>query len=135
MKSPYQQITETLQHLTREGVAADWSDAVALRRASMTINRWQQLECGDSNDYQSWHVERDEVTGKPYMVTHPHKGSASRRAYPDKEAGAMKRIKAICERLNCHYYIQGDCRGESLYISICPMTAQDYHRAACIVTA
>ena len=61
------------------GVSLD--DAAKLRRISMTLHRWHELECGDSNDYASWCVVRGKKTGKlfeyedsgkPYMERHAH---------------------------------------------------------------
>lgn len=45
-------------------------EADALRRISMTLHRWFELECGDSNSYASWAIERDEADDKPYMIRH-----------------------------------------------------------------
>ena len=104
------------------------SEAEKLRRISMTLHRWHELECGDSNDYASWAIERDgdEPDSKPYMVRHSHTGGKSTR-YPiaDRETGARKRLDAIIERINKPYrfpfhqlsaYVQGDPRGAALYI-------------------
>lgn len=78
-------------------------EADALRRISMTLRRWFELECGNSNDYASWAIERDEETGKPYMVTHYHHSGSSkpnRRLIADREKGARKRLLAIIEARN-----------------------------------
>ena len=93
------------------------SDAFALRRISMTLHRWHELECGDGNDFASWSVERDEVTDKPYMVTHQHSGGHRRRPTPDREKGALKRLAAIMAKYpGKREYVQTDPRGASLYV-------------------
>lgn len=91
--------------------------AMALRRYAMALDRWNELECGDSNDYSSFCIERDESTGKPYMCVYPHKSDkVSRRSIPDKETGALKRAKAICDLLGVRMSHQRDPRGPSLAI-------------------
>lgn len=35
-------------------------EAWQIRRISMTLSRWAELECGDSNDFASWSIERAE---------------------------------------------------------------------------
>lgn len=90
---------------------------IALRRCAMTLNRWNELECGDNNDYASFCIERDETTGKPYMCVYPHKSDeVSRRSIPDRETGALKRAKAICDLLGVRMSHQRDPRGPSLAI-------------------
>lgn len=123
-----------LASLVRAGISEChvWH-ARTLRRASLTLHRWHELECGDSNTYASWALERDEATGAPYMVTYYHAPKAThllnvptRRRYPDKEKGAIKRIQAVCKELSLHYYIQSDPRGCALYISREQLTCQNY---------
>jgi hypothetical protein len=107
------------------GFTRDESDA--LRRISLTLRRWFELECG----IDGGHVERDAKTDKPYFVA-----SASGRRWPqaDRERGAMRRLRKIMHAVNerrfvgdsascldphCDdlaYYIQPDPRGAALYI-------------------
>lgn len=98
------------------GISRD--DADTLRRISMTLRRWFELECGDSNDYSSWAIERDETTNKPYMVRHPHDSNKVYRDFvPDRETGARKRLAIIMAKYpTLTAYVQGDPRGCSLYI-------------------
>ena len=104
-----------LSALTDAGI--EYEDALRLRRLAMTLHRWHELECGDGNDYASWAIEREEQTGKPYMVTHPHTGKSRRSPIPDRETGALKRLKTIMDRYpGKSAYVQGDPRGASLYI-------------------
>lgn len=97
-----------------------YEEASQLRRIEMTLQRWAEGECGDSNDYCSTCIERDEETGKPYRVVMPHNlppSKATRTAIPDREAGALKRLKAIMARHpELAAYHQGDCRGCMLYL-------------------
>ena len=39
-----------------------FEDAHALRRISMTLHRWFELECGDSNNHGSWAIVRGRKT-------------------------------------------------------------------------
>ncbi len=105
-----------------------YEEAVALRRIEMTLQRWGERECGDGSD---WAIERDDATDKPFNVYH---GEGKSRRYPvaDREAGAIKRLKAIVSARNLREsptpfmqtnaqdwvfpYHQSDCRGCNLYL-------------------
>ena len=118
-------------------------EADQLRRISMTLQRWHELECGDSNEYASWCIARGEwgprntegkrefvhnEDGKPFMERHSHTESKARYfSIPDRETGAKKRLAAILNSCNMAragfakarplgYYIQTDPRGAALYI-------------------
>lgn len=109
------------------------ADANTLRRAQLTLHRWAELECGDGNDYASWAIERDDESGKPYMCRYPHQGKMSRYAVADREAGALRRVRAVCERNGLHFYHQTDPRGCALYVSREPLTDQNYNRGVAMV--
>ena len=100
--------------------------ACTLRRAEMTLHRWAELECGDGNDYASWSIERDEESGKPYMCHYPHQGTATRSLIADREAGALRRVAAVCAELGLYYFHQGDPRGCALYVSREPLNGSNY---------
>jgi hypothetical protein len=107
-----------------------YDESAALRRVEMTLQRWAETECGDGNDHGSWAIERDEKTGKPYMVHHHYthgRGTdyTTRRPIADREAGALRRAKAIVDARNArkpfgaenlHFYHQTDPRGCALYV-------------------
>lgn len=100
-----------------------YQDARALRRISMTLHRWHELECGDGNTHGSWAIERaDNGDGPPYLVHH-HYGHSNFNDYvtrdriPDRENGALKRLAQIMSRYpTLGSYVQTDPRGASLYI-------------------
>jgi hypothetical protein len=105
------------------------NEAWALRKAALTLHRWFEQECGDSNDYCSWCITRDE-SGKPFREISSHMGGKNRmEPIRDMEAGARRRIDAICKRNGLHYYIQGDCRGGTLYLSRQPIPENSYTSA------
>ena len=85
-------------------------DAFALRRISMTLHAWHEMECGIDNGC----IERDEETGKAYWL---NSHSMRRTPIADRETGALRRLKAI---MACYptlgYYVQTDPRGAALYI-------------------
>ena len=101
-------------------------EAGALRRISMTLRRWHELECGTDAGC----IERDDATGKPRFLSY----SGRRWPVPDREAGALRRLARIMRDVNnrrfvgdaasmmapnCDdlaHYIQPDPRGASLYI-------------------
>lgn len=88
-------------------------DAYALRRISMTLHRWHELECGTEHGA----VERDAITQRPFWADANDGRHLKRYPVADREAGAIKRLKAIMAGYpKLGYYIQGDPRGASLYI-------------------
>lgn len=117
------------------GINLSFWDAERLRRAELTLQRWAEMECGDSNDHCSWSIERDEATGKPYRCVYPHSESKVHRSpTPDRQQGALKRIQAICKEYGLHYYHQTDPRGCALYIDREPLPENNYSRGlACSV--
>jgi hypothetical protein len=96
-------------------------EAEQLRRISMTLQRWHELECGDGRGC----IERDEHTGEPFWSS-PRRDWKERVA--DREKGALKRLAAILKARNggarvapgmpeeLTAYIQTDPRGAALYI-------------------
>lgn len=118
----------THQENTLQSLGFTQQEAEQLRRISMTLRRWHELECGDGNGY----IERDEKTGTPFYVNcnsrylSPNDPRA-RRAIPDRETGARKRLAKILADCNHRrftegaskritHYIQTDPRGAALYI-------------------
>ncbi len=126
------QTLEMLNRVQRLGISLD--DALALRRVSMTLHRWHELECGDSNAYASWSIARGEKNpngsfyyndnGKPYIERHYYPQMVgqpgNRTTYsriPDRERGAQRRLAKIMAKYpTLSAYIQTDPRGAALYI-------------------
>lgn len=90
-----------------------------LRRAQLTLPRWAECECNGE-------IERDEKTGRPMSFAGYH-GQSSRTGYtvPDRETGALRRVKAIVDARNAKANIPGerlipyhqtDPRGVALYL-------------------
>ena len=109
------------------GIVATNAQAGVLRRAELTLKSWAEAECGSSRDRSSRYIERDETTGKPYVVVHYHDENKSRRySTPDREKGALARVAKLCKELGCYYYHQGDPRGCALYVGKEPLPANNY---------
>lgn len=88
------------------------ADAESLRRISITLHRWHELECNGE-------VECDEDTGKAYGVPlyGLRHGGAKRFQVPNREAGARKRLARILKNYPAlTAYVQTDPRGCALYI-------------------
>jgi len=121
--------------LYHRGIDVSFADANALRRAQITLQRWGEAECGDSNEYASYSVERDETTGIPYRCVYRHDSNGVKRyRIADRERGALKRVQDICKRYGLHYFHQTDPRGCSLYIEREPLPDSNYTRGiACSV--
>lgn len=105
------------------------TEATKLRRISMTLHRWHELECGDGNGC----IERDEVSGIPQWRYANDTGRYCGRPIADREKGALKRLGEIISARNARQqwetregkivwphsvssYIQTDPRGAALYI-------------------
>ena len=110
------------------------AEAAQLRRISMTLRRWYELECGDGDGY----IARDEKTGKPFYVNCNARyvganDPRARSATPDREKGALVRLAKIVNARNARQqweqvdgkitwphsvrsYIQTDPRGAALYV-------------------
>lgn len=114
--------------MTRNGPHACRADAEALRRISMTLHRWHELECGDGNAHGSWCLSRGrkdaggafeyDDNGKPFLEHHSNTSNTPRYSrIPDREAGARKRLGRIMSRYpSLTAYVQTDPRGAALYI-------------------
>lgn len=108
-----QETEAMLGRLQSLGIRRD--DAESLRRISMTLHRWHELECGTDGGC----IERDEPApvypeGKPYWLN-----SMTGRRYPvaDRERGARRRLFIVMTRYpTLLAYVQTDPRGASLYI-------------------
>jgi hypothetical protein len=116
--------------------------AFELRRISMTLSRWHELECGDSSSHGSWAIVRGSKTGqvfeydddgKPFVEYHSHHSSkATYTATADRERGALKRLAGIM----AHYptltaFVQTDPRGAALYVGE-DLTDTNYNRGVAV---
>ena len=129
-KREFERLARQVEVLCGLGFTRDEADK--LRRISMTLRRWHELECGDGNGC----IERDEKSGKAFYLN-----ANSGRRYPiaDRETGALNRLSAIVRARNFRdgtvareivaagdtipnlrrglsAYIQSDPRGAALYI-------------------
>lgn len=97
-----------------------YEEAAKLRRVEMTLQRWAEMECGDSNEYASTAIERDPETEKPFRVFMPHHlkpSEATRYPIADREAGALRWLKGLFKgHPDLWFYHQSDPRGCALYI-------------------
>lgn len=99
------------------GLGFELDEITRLRRIERTLQRWGELECGNSNDYASYCITRDETTGKPYMEVHPNAGKTHRYPVADRERGALRRLAAIMANHPDYVaYHQTDPRGCALHI-------------------
>ena len=109
-----------------ENLGFTYEEATQLRRIEMTLSRWAEAECNGE-------IERDEATGKPERVSQAWINGATnkRTAWPvaDREAGALKRLRAIVAARDARYralggdgqndlipYHQTDPRGCMVYL-------------------
>lgn len=115
MRTTSKERAEVINRLLNLGIS--FEHANQLRRISCTLRSWFERECGTENGC----IQRDEATGRPYITYDDYsEPGGRRRRYPiaDREAGAKRRLASIMAgyRSKLAPYIQGDCRGPSLYI-------------------
>jgi hypothetical protein len=119
------------------GINLTLDDARTLRRAEMTLHRWDERRCGWSTPGQygaSIALVRcsddGEDDGKPYLEIHPNVGLQTRwEPVPDLERGALQRVKVVCAKYGASYYHQSDPRGAALFISAREIDAASYNQA------
>jgi hypothetical protein len=125
-------LRQTTQENTLLSLGFTRAEAEQLRRISMTLQRWFELECGTGEGQVSRSIERDGENGdgKPFLrIQYPTShGYVDRRSpVADRETGARKRLENIIRTRNgrdraigglgeVSAYIQGDPRGAALYI-------------------
>jgi hypothetical protein len=92
------------------------ADAESLRRISMTLHRWHELECGTDvgsigrgcNGNPFW---------RPARADYGPNGEGRLVPVPDREKGALARLAKIAKRYpSLAFYVQGDPRGCALYV-------------------
>lgn len=108
-------IRQTRQLNTLQSLGFSNEESDKLRRISMTLRRWFELECGTNGGC----IERDD-DGRTYWKSE-HSGWRTRTA--DRETGALKRLQNIMKARNIiraedplSFYVQTDPRGAALYI-------------------
>ena len=124
-------LRQTHQENTLLALGFTRDEAEALRRISMTLQRWFEYECGTGTGQTTISIERDgdNGDGKPFKrIQYPTRHGYVDRRYPipDRETGARKRLDKIIRARNVRYYVQGgydvsayvqgDPRGAALYI-------------------
>jgi hypothetical protein len=86
-----------------ELIGISTQDTESLRRISMTLHRWHEMECGTDNGC----IARDETTGKTYWL---YAVSGRRNPTPDRETGALRRLaKIMAQYPTLQAYVQGAC--------------------------
>jgi len=107
-KTEQQRWLRQIETLMSMGYTYDEGEALA--RISRALRAWYERECGTD----AGAVERDEKTGRPYLVTYCFRTGARRRSpVRDMERGALARLAAIARH---PYYLQTDPRGATLYL-------------------
>ncbi len=112
-KQEKERITLQADRLATLGLS--WEEAETLRRASMRLHRWAEMECNHD-------VQRDETTGKVTIRYAYASGDISKpQPLADRETPALKRCKAIADAHGLVFYHQGDPRGAAVYIGTVDM--------------
>jgi hypothetical protein len=107
-RKEYQRRAHQLEACRRLGLSE--AEAETLRRASMTLSRWGEMECNHD-------VQRDEATNKVTIRYCRNDGNMSKpQRIADRETPAIKRCEAIAKARGLVFYHQGDPRGAQVYI-------------------
>lgn len=101
----------------QHGITLSYDDMTTLRRASMQLSRWCELQCGTMEG-----SIREVAPGKYRRYTY---GGHDIGRAKDMETPALKRIAAICNATGLDWYYQTDCRGTALYVGV-NVTNRDY---------
>ena len=120
--------TKSLQaRFDKRGIFLDLSDAEILRKAQMTLRTWSEALCNGE-------IYREVASGFSYRVIQYGMGQTAKFRVPDREAGAIRRVRDVCTRLGLHFYHQTDPRGCALYVSREALSETDYSNGiACSV--
>ena len=97
---------QTRQMDTLQGMGFTRDECDKLRRISMTLRRWHELECGINGGC----IERDEETGRAMWRNEYRTGSNKVWPIADRERGALKRLAAIVAERNERKGIAADWR-------------------------
>jgi hypothetical protein len=105
---------QTVQQNALASLGVSYADADSLRRISMTLHRWHEMECGTDRGC----IERDEATNQCYWLSATRNSEKEYRPrVNDRETGALKRLAKIMAKYpTLTPYVQGDPRGCALYI-------------------
>lgn len=95
-------------------------DAESLRRISMTLHRWHELECNEDIQRGTKNLDgtiKPNDEGRPWIGRSDYAQRTYYARITDREAGARKRLAAILKRYpTLTAYVQTDPRGCALYI-------------------
>lgn len=96
---------------TASGLGLSYADARAVLRTAQTLHTWAVHECnGTKRREQTQGVGGTWAdTGRVHWYN-PNTGKRCGRT-PDLEAGALRRLGELCNRLGLEYIHQGDPRG------------------------
>lgn len=117
MSKKAERIARFYSRMSELGFTED--EATSLRRCEMTLQRWAERECNGE-------IERDETTNKVHFYN-TALGKRSTYTVPDRETGALNRIKGMVSARNRRFgqpddgseilsFHQGDPRGCALYL-------------------
>lgn len=117
-KREFERQAHMFRALAMYGISEE--EARALRRISMTLRRWHEMECGTDRGA----IERDGPNGEGrprYRSNYSLEKGIPLEKCPivaDRERGALKRLAAICKPHSRRVvpYVQGDPRGCALYL-------------------
>jgi len=109
-KQSQENLTRLINRLSALGLT--YAQIRALVRAQKVLHTWSEHECNGA-------IQRDEETGMCHWYSTVTGNRICRTS--DRESGALRRIRAICEPLSLVWYHQGDPRGCALYVGTADM--------------
>ena len=124
MTTKAERLAQLAQEAANYGLNA--RELTVLLRAERALQRWAEKECGDSDAYASYSIERDPETDQPYWCVYWHTGPVTRRLIPDREAQARRQVeRVLATHPDLVALYNGDPRGAVLRITTKAQLAQD----------
>jgi len=120
-----QKISMLRSKLLNRNIALDFDDVASLRRAEMTLHRWAEHECNGE-------IERNEDSNVPMRVWFDSNWKRHEYKIADRESGAFKTIRKICEANRINWFYQPDPRGCQLFISSMPLDETNYSHGVAV---
>lgn len=100
--------------LRHAGIECCQDHAAQLRKIAARLTSWHTALCNDT-----WIDDDTGIAYRQYGSAYNHPMQTVK--VPNIGKIEQDKIAALCSMLDCHYYIQGDPRGASLYVSSSPI--------------
>lgn len=121
------EIAKRLQTSSGEGkdYVSNWPQIIditaRLKQLAKRLHKQYEIQCNGCNKPEP-RTSDNEVWKQWYILAEQDVKKSER-----VEEKCLDEIKSICDAAGIHYFIQGDPRGGTLYVSKEPLNYQNYH--------